>query len=253
MLSLRLCVSARKLKNIIHSHLRMKRSILFDFSIAVVILMIATIVFRLTDLDVAIQKLFFVQGQGWVYKELNFCRFIYDYGPIPAILLAAASLIGFAGSFRIRKIAPYRKALVFFILLFLIGPGLVINLGFKKHWGRPRPRTVDLFGGPQPFLYVWEKGKAGAGHSFASGHASVGFFLLAPYFIVRKRSKKWSLIFLATGLSAGTLIGFVRMMQGGHFASDIIWAGGFVYLCGIGLYYLLRLDRERGHGHLSSS
>ena len=220
----------------------MKRLIPFYILIPVAILTVATIVFRITDLDIEIQKLFFVQGKGWIYKDLNVCRFIYDYGPIPAILLVAASLIGFIGSFWIHKIAPYRKALLFLVVLFILGPGLVVNMIFKGQWGRPRPRTVDIFGGPQPFLYVWEKGQAGAGHSFASGHASMGFFLLAPYFLVRKSSKKWSLIFLATGISAGTIIGFVRMIQGGHFASDVIWAWGFVYLCGVGVYYLLRLD-----------
>lgn len=222
----------------------MKRVIPFDFFIVIAVLIVLTIIFRVTELDLAIQKLFFVQGKGWIYTDLNFCRVLYDHGVIPAIFLTTVSLFGFIGSFRIRRMAPYRKVFVFFILLFILGPGLVINVIFKDHWGRPRPRTVDVFGGPQPFLYVWEKGKAGAGHSFASGHASMGFFLFAPYFILRKISKKWSLTFLGIGVSAGTLIGLVRMAQGGHFASDIIWAGGFVYLCGTGLYYLLRLDRE---------
>jgi membrane-associated PAP2 superfamily phosphatase len=37
------------------------------------------------------------------------------------------------------------------------------------------------------------------------------------------------------------LIGLGRMAQGGHFATDVIWAGGIVYLSGITLYYLLGL------------
>ena len=81
----------------------------------------------------------------------------------------------------------------------------------------------------------------------------MGFFLLAPYFIVRKISKKWSLIFLSVGVSAGTIIGLARMIQGGHFASDVIWAGGFVYLCGIGLYYVFRLNQELVNGEPSKA
>jgi len=222
-----------------------ERLILFDFLIPVAILMVLTIVFWITDLDVAIQKFFFVQGEGWIYKDVNPWRFLYDYGTIPAILLAVASLFAFIGSFRIRKIAPYRKVFLFFVLLMVIGPGLVVNTIFKGYWGRPRPRHIEVFGGSQPFLYVWEKGKAGEGHSFPSGHASMGFFLLSPYFIVRRRSKKWSLIFLTLGLSSGIIMGLARIVQGGHFASDVIWSGGFVYLCGLGLYYLLRLDSVR--------
>jgi lipid A 4'-phosphatase len=222
-----------------------KRVILFDFLIPVAILMVLTIVFWVTDLDVAIQKKFFVQGEGWVYKNLLPWRFLYDYGTLPAIVLAAVSLLAFIGSFRIRKIAPYRRVFVFFVVLMVIGPGLIVNTIFKGHWGRPRPRHIEVFGGSEPFLYVWQKGKTGEGRSFPSGHASMGFFLFAPYFILRKRAKNWSVIFLTIGLSAGIIIGLARMVQGGHFASDVIWSGGFVYLCGIGLYYLLRLDCVR--------
>jgi hypothetical protein len=32
-------------------------------------------------------------------------------------------------------------------------------------------------------------------------------------------------------------------MQGAHFASDVVWALGFVYLSGALLYHALRLDR----------
>jgi len=220
-----------------------KHLILFDFLIPVAILMVLTIVFWATELDLAIQKNFFVQGEGWIYKNMFPWRFLYDYGTIPAIVLAAVSLLAFIGSFRIRKIVPYRKVFVFFVLLMLIGPGLVVNTIFKQHWGRPRPRHLEVFGGSESFLYVWEKGETGEGHSFPSGHASMGFFLFAPYFILRRNSKKRSVLFLTIGLSAGIIIGLARIVQGGHFASDVIWAGGFVYLCGIGLYYLLRLDR----------
>jgi membrane-associated PAP2 superfamily phosphatase len=33
------------------------------------------------------------------------------------------------------------------------------------------------------------------------------------------------------------------MVQGAHFASDVLWSGGFTYLTGLLLYYALRLDK----------
>ena len=212
--------------------------------IPVTILMAVTIVFWVTDLDLILQNFFFIQGTGWIYKDMNPWRFLYYYGEIPAILLAVASIFVFIGSFLARKISPYRKIALFFVLLIMAGPGLVVNAIFKDHWGRPRPLQVDVFSGQEHFLHVWEKGIAGKGKSFPCGHASMGFFLFSPYFIVRKTSRKWSVIFLALGLSYGTFMGLARMIQGGHFASDVIWSGGFVYLCGLGLYYLLRLERD---------
>ncbi len=222
----------------------MKRSILLDFAGVVVLLIVTTILFRVSDLDLTLQKVFFRPGEGWIFSDLGICRFLYTYGPVPAIVLVVASLFGLIGSRWIRPIAPYRKALLFIVVLYLLGPGLVVNGIFKAHWDRPRPRDVEAFGGSRPFLPVWEKGHSGHGRSFPSGHASVGFFLFAPYFLLRQRSLKWALSFLAIGVSAGISIGIVRMVQGGHFASDVLWSGGFVYLCGIGLLALCQLSHR---------
>jgi membrane-associated PAP2 superfamily phosphatase len=48
-----------------------------------------------------------------------------------------------------------------------------------------------------------------------------------------------ALFFLGFGLSFGVLIGFSRMLQGGHYLSDVLWAGGLVYLCGVVLSWVL--------------
>jgi len=47
-------------------------------------------------------------------------------------------------------------------------------------------------------------------------------------------------------------MGVARMVQGGHFPSDVLWAGGMVYLVGLSLYYLLRLDQEASPGSKES-
>ncbi len=69
----------------------------------------------------------------------------------------------------------------------------------------------------------------------------MGFFLMTPFFIFRKRARRRAVAFLTLGIGCGLLIGLGRMIQGGHFASDVMWSGGFVYFCGLGLAYALRL------------
>jgi len=32
-------------------------------------------------------------------------------------------------------------------------------------------------------------------------------------------------------------------VQGGHFASDVVWAGGLTYLTALLLFYIFRFDR----------
>lgn len=82
------------------------------------------------------------------------------------------------------------------------------------------------------------------GKSFPSGHASAAFYLIFPFFLLRNTRPLWARTFLFAGLGYGLLMGICRMCQGAHFASDVIWAGGFVYLCGMFLYYGLGFNRE---------
>ena len=221
-----------------------KTTAMRDLAIPLGILLFLTFIFRCTDFDIRLLQPFFVPGEGWVSEHTGFWMFLYKYGPLPAILLAALAVIVSVGSFWASSWKKYRKIAAFVVLLMLLGPGLIVNTIFKNHWGRNRPEFVHEFGGPKPFRPVWQKGISGDGRSFPSGHASMGFFLLAPYFIVRKISRRWAIAFLSTGIGCGLVIGLARMVQGRHFPSDVIWAGGFVYLCGIGLSYLLRLDEH---------
>lgn len=50
---------------------------------------------------------------------------------------------------------------------------------------------------------------------------------------LRKISPKWAWLLLWLGMICGVLMGIVRMAQGGHFATDLLWAGGLVYLLGL--------------------
>jgi lipid A 4'-phosphatase len=67
----------------------------------------------------------------------------------------------------------------------------------------------------------------------------MGFFWFAPaiYFWSRSRRLAWGLIVL--GLIHGGLMGFARMAQGAHWMSDVMWAGGIVYLSSWILYRVL--------------
>lgn len=209
------------------------------------VLIIGTLMFRYTDLDIIISKLFYTSEIGFFKKNSNPWIFLYRYGSFPGLLLSFSGLFVFGIGFFSKKILPYRKIGLFLALLMVIGPGLIVNSTFKNHWGRPRPLKVTNFGGEKPFLAVWEKGKASEGRSFPSGHASVGYYLFAPFFFLsRTEKKRGSIFFLFTGLGYGTLMGIGRIAQGAHFASDVLWSAGFVYLTGIGLYYLLRFDKD---------
>ncbi len=221
----------------------MKRQIIIDFLVPSLVLVIATCLLAITGADMRLESLFYQPGSGWVHTNDNPWSFLYRYGALPGLILGVAAAAVFLASFFSRGLYPYRKLALFFILLLALGPGL-INSVFKDYWGRPRPRQVDAFGGDQKFLQVWQTGPAGEGKSFASGHASIAFYLVSPFFALRRSSARWAYFSLVVGLAYGALMGLARMIQGGHFPSDVLWSAGFVYLTGLILYYALRMDRD---------
>ena len=223
---------------------KMKKQVILDFLFPVVILGLLTMIFWFTNLDIAFEEHFYSQEKGWFLKKANPWDFLYHYGNIPAFILGSASVFVIGATFLSKKILQYRKIALFLVLVVLIGPGLVTNSFFKKNWGRPRPKQIINFGGTETFLPVWVKGVSGGGKSFPSGHASIGYFMFSPFFFLRRTNKKWAIVFLLLGITYGTLMGAGRMIQGGHFASDVLWAGGFTYLAGLILYYVFRFDKS---------
>jgi len=218
------------------------RAMLRDFLLALALLAGATALCSATGLDLALERRFYLALPNWGLGELNPWRFLYHYGVIPSYLLTGAALALLVAGFFRPQPAFWRRSALFLVLMMALGPGLLVNSVFKDHWGRPRPRQMQVFGGDRQFHEVWERGEGGAGRSFPSGHASAAFYLMAPYFILRSRARARARLALALGMGYGVFMGVARMAQGGHFASDVLWAGGMVYLAGLALYYLLRLD-----------
>jgi len=212
-----------------------------------VILVLGTAFFRLSHADVAISQWFYGggSGYGWPLLDAEPWRSIYRYGVVPAWGLAVGGLVVALLSFGFWGLRRWRRAGLFLVLLLLFGPGLLVNALFKPHWMRPRPSQTAAFGGAEQFEPVWDMGQSTRSRSFPSGHASMGFYLMAPAFLFYRRRRRLAVAFFAAGLAAGMVLGLTRVVQGGHFASDVLWSAGCVYLTGLLLYVLLRLHEDR--------
>lgn len=212
------------------------------------------------DLDILMQSRLFDQDQGWIHGETFFWRLLYDHGPKPGLILGLGAVLVFLMSFLLPVLAKHRKKSLFLTLVLIFGTGIVVE-AFKGITARPRPRHIEFFQGDKEFLPVFSIKKpvtqdpdsalesAGAmarrlmeskgRYSFPSGHAAIAFYLLSMFFVFRDSRKRPALIFLGGGISYGLLVGGARMAQGGHFFSDVIWAGGVVYLSCWFFYHLL--------------
>lgn len=221
----------------------MRHNILLESAAIATFLVVTTFAIAATGLDITVSS-FFSLGGEWSVGKLFPWRQLYLLDRYPAILLALSGLTLVVISYKKPNLTPWRKAGVFLALFLIIGPGIVVNAGFKDNWGRPRPREIIQFGGKKEFLETWQRGERGAGRSFPSGHSSAAFFMIAPFFIYRRSKPPVARIWLIAGSVFGILMSIARIAQGGHFLSDNIWAFGMVYLIGLWLAAFMKLDTD---------
>jgi len=213
-----------------------------DLLLPLVLLAITTPLFHIYNWDMRLQGYFYHPSDGWVTGEQGFFQFLYKFGNIPALLLTLTALYVLIRGFSSIAMSRWRKAAIYLVAVLIIGPGLIVNTLLKDQWGRPRPREVTEFGGKYAYEAPLEIDPDSPGKSFPCGHATMGFFFFAPAFLLRRKHPHASLLLALSAAGLGILIGVARMTQGGHFASDVIWAGALIWLTAAGLYYLLKLD-----------
>ena len=202
----------------------MKRAI---YTLLIFIAIIALI--SILGLDIKTSSLFFSKDGGWIYTHFPLWSFMYEYGPILPISIGSIALLILIFSFIIKKLSPARNKALFLVLVILIAPGFIAQT-LKVTWGRPRPCEITNYNGKLEFSTPFEPnfkmtGNKSTGNSFPSGHAAIGFYTVALYFVFRK---KW---ILAAAIMYGTLMGAARMAQGDHFLSDVVSSFFIVYIC----------------------
>jgi lipid A 4'-phosphatase len=131
------------------------------------------------------------------------------------------------------------RSVVYVLLALALGPGLLVNGILKSHSGRARPHQVMAFGGNKQFTQAFAlSNQCAANCSFVSGESAVGFFGLTFVFVAQRRRKAIAVASILLGL----LLGFVRMGQGAHFFSDVIFSGVFTFLVSYLLYVWVFAD-----------
>lgn len=109
-----------------------------------------------------------------------------------------------------------------------VGPGLVANVMLKDQFGRARPKQVAEFGGSKTFTpALLPANQCKRNCSFVSGEAAsvyVAFYAAAVIL------PQWSVVLVVIGTLGGLAAGLVRMTQGAHFLSDVVFAGIFMAL-----------------------
>lgn len=201
----------------------------------VVLMVLTTWVFWNTDLDRDLMGWFYHPenpAEPWPVKRWWLVKPLFDYAfPFTVTAGVLAFIIYMFGHFHTYT-RRFRRRALYILLVIAVGPGLVVNLIVKDHWGRPRPVHVKEYGGRYDYVPPGQIGHT-PDKSFVCGHCSVGYVFFVLYFL--SQNHKLVYFLLTLGLAWG--MGFTRMTAGGHFVSDILWSGYLVFLVAWALYY----------------
>jgi lipid A 4'-phosphatase len=120
------------------------------------------------------------------------------------------------------------RSIVFLLGTLALAPGVLANGVLKEHWGRPRPIEVREFTGSDRFVPWWDpRGSCDQNCSFISGEGAGAFWTLAPASLAPPPVRA---VAYAAALAFGGAVGVMRMAVGGHFFTDIAFAGVFTFL-----------------------
>ncbi len=153
---------------------------------------------------------------GWWWVAL-----INDYVPTVFRWCLVVALLGWIATRLNPRWQAWRRPLIFVVVAGVLGPGAVVNWGFKDNWQRARPYQVEYFGGTQKFTRAAVMtDQCDANCSFVSGHVACGVFLISLGLVHRRRQRIWAV----AGVASGLVIGFARMADVAHWLSDVLWA-----------------------------
>lgn len=200
---------------------------------------IAFLLFQLLPgLDMAVAQAFYEGNSSFAGITSPFVWAVRDGFSFAFYFICAATVVGLvvAGRSSGSCLGFAFNKWLFLTLCLVIGPLVVSNIGFKDHWGRPRPRDVIEFGGAKTFTPVFPPSdQCGRNCSFVSGEASAIYIVFfAAAFLLRRYARRLILL----GIVLGSVAGLTRIAQGGHFLSDVIFAGVLMALTAASLQLL---------------
>jgi len=202
-----------------HSRATELRWVLGTFSL------LAVLFIAFPQIDLAASGLFYRGAGHWALNREDLWLAI-PYRGLPRLgqgLLVVLLLLWLLSFWpRFAQLKARRISFGFLLIGALLGPILLVDATLKEHSGRTRPVNIEQFGGSRQFTPAFiPADQCTQNCSFVSGHVATAAFIMAFGWLgapaVRRR---W----LLASIAFGGLFALVRMVPGGHFLSDTIFA-----------------------------
>ena len=194
----------------------------------------------LPGIDLWASGLFYRADAGFFLGDWAPFRLVHDHLNIAVIAYAVAVIAALGASLALHRpvLGLTPRAALCLLLARALGPGLVVNVVFKDHWGRARPAQIVAFGGTQKFTPAFvPSDQCTRNCSFPAGDPAMGFYLVSAALLAGSARTRRNGIIGAVAL--GGALGVVRIAQGGHFLSDVIASGFLVTGLSWGLHRLI--------------
>jgi lipid A 4'-phosphatase len=204
-------------------------------------------------LDLWVSGLFFASKTGFdgfasgIWNQLRLA--VWRVSEIVLALSILAYLAQRIASFPLLRATRHLSG--FTAALYLLGPGLLVDVLLKPLWGRARPAQVTDFGGSLAFTppHVLSH-QCTSNCSFVAGEMAGAVALAVVLFLVVDRMKgriTLSQQRIAQGLIllVPLFVGVQRIAAGRHFLSDVLLSTIFVLLCAVLLKVLILQRRSR--------
>jgi lipid A 4'-phosphatase len=195
------------------------------------------------EIDLGVARLFHAPETGFVGQRLGWVRALRQGFVVLYFGTIALNVAGLALIWRGRRqwLGVGKTQWLFLAACLAAGPGFVANLVFKDNWGRARPKQIVEFGGTRAFSPpLVPAGQCPRNCSFISGEAASTY---VTFYAAAALVPQWSVALATLGTAGGVATGLVRMSQGAHFLSDIVFAGVFMALTVLALRALLLRNR----------
>jgi lipid A 4'-phosphatase len=202
------------------------------------------------EIDLSVARAFYAPDAGFVGDRLGWVRALREAFKVPYFGTVVLCLAGLVQMWLGRR--PWLRLdlsrWLFLAACLAAGPGLVANLVLKDHWDRARPSQIAEFGGSKAFTPpLLIANQCPRNCSFVSGEAASTYVTLyAAAALVPQRA----VALAVAGTVGGLATGLVRMSQGAHFLSDVVFAGVFMALTVLALRALMLRD-SAGDGPLT--
>lgn len=214
----------------------------YKFLVVYALLLIVTTAFFLLfpESDLIVARYFWKPDAGFYLKDTFIPHLFYKGIPILAFMIE-----GLIVAILLLRLCKCRfslglnaKEALFLLLSLALGPGLLVNAILKEYWGRARPVQIIEFNGhahfTPPFIL---SDQCLHNCSFVAGHPALAFFTISFAFLIQNPA--YRRMGEIAAIMFGCLAGYGRIVQGGHFLSDVVFSGLLVVGIAKLLHYLM--------------